>query len=93
LIFIFYYGIIEWTDGSAIGVKPIFIGFPWYLNWSSSSSLFIGRQAEWKLNGSETHFYRLCMVNDLVFIISFLSDVRQTDGNAMGVKPIFICFS
>jgi hypothetical protein len=32
LIFIFYYGMIERTDGSAIGVKPIFIAFPWYLN-------------------------------------------------------------
>jgi hypothetical protein len=94
LIFIFYYGTIERTDGSAMEVKPIFIGFPWYLNWSSSSSLFIGCQADWwKRNGCETHFYHLFMVYDLVFIISFLSDVRQTDGNAMGVKLIFIYFS
>jgi hypothetical protein len=78
LIFIFYYGMIERTDGSAIGVKPIFIAFPWYLNWSSSSSLFTGRQVDrWKRNGSETHFYCLSMVYDLVFIISFLSDVNN----------------
>jgi hypothetical protein len=32
LIFFFYYGTIEQTDGSAMGVKPTFIGFPWYVN-------------------------------------------------------------
>jgi hypothetical protein len=28
----FYYGPTEWTDESAMGVKPIFIGFSLYLN-------------------------------------------------------------
>jgi hypothetical protein len=72
-------------DGSTIGVKPIFL--------SAFHGIWIDLLLDrWKSNGSKTHFYRFSMVYELIFILFSFFMRRQTDGSAMGVKPIFIGF-
>jgi hypothetical protein len=39
LLFIFCFFIRDRADGSIMEVKPIFIGFPWWITWSSSFAL------------------------------------------------------
>jgi hypothetical protein len=37
----FYYGTMEQNDGSVMGVKSIFIGFPWWITCSSSFAFLL----------------------------------------------------
>jgi hypothetical protein len=65
----FSYRTIERTDGSAMGVKPIFISFPWWMTCLHLLPFLLDiRRTDESAMGVKPIFYWLSMISEMIFI-------------------------